>query len=65
VLLHTVAGPGAHEQVNIVNVGMALQRSFGRHISTTLRYQWQSRDSNLAGQSYDENRVTFDVLYIF
>ena len=66
VFLRDITGPSiSREEVHIVNVGVALQRGFGRHLTTTLRYQFQTRESNIAGNSYDENRVTFTVLYIF
>lgn len=56
---------GTGENVDIISVGLGTSRAFTRHLSGSLNYRYQTRDSNLVGQSYDVNEVTLTFVYTF
>jgi hypothetical protein len=58
-------GGTSDEKTDIVQVGIGLGRSFTRHLSGSVSYRFQLRDSNLAGGSYYVNTVNANLSYTF
>ncbi len=53
------------ETVDIITVGLGFTRQFSSHLSASLQYNYQTRNSNINGQSYEENRVSISANYTF
>ncbi len=53
------------QENDTIRLDLGLTRSFGRHLTGTLNYLYQTRSSNKADQSYDVNRVTLSFTYMF
>lgn len=62
---HVSSLSGSIEEVDIVSFGLGLSRSFGRHLSGSVWYRHQSRDSNIPGFSYDANKVSVRLTWWF
>jgi hypothetical protein len=58
-------GGGGGEVADIISVAIGWSRSFSRHVSGSVSYVYQTRESNLPGESYDVNQVTFSAVYQF
>jgi uncharacterized protein (PEP-CTERM system associated) len=56
---------GSREIADVTVVGISLQRQFTKKLTGTTAYQYQMRNSNLSGQSYDVNEVTVNLNYTF
>lgn len=53
------------EVADLIQVGFSLQRTFSRHLSGSLTYQYQTRESNIPSNTYDVNDVTISANYTF
>ncbi len=53
------------ETVDIIHLGIGLDRRFTGHLSGGVSYTYQVRDSNIDDQSYDVNQVTGYLQYNF
>ena len=62
---HLKSLSGSTEIADIVIVGISLQRQFTKKLTGLFAYQYQTRSSNLSGQSYDVNEVTVNFNYTF
>jgi len=56
---------GSREIADLVVVGFRLQRQFTKKLTGTFAYEYQTRSSDLSGQSYDVNEVTVNFNYTF
>ncbi len=56
---------GTGENVDVISVGFGTSRTFSRHCSGSFNYRYQTRSSNLPGQSYDVNEITLRLVYSF
>jgi uncharacterized protein (PEP-CTERM system associated) len=56
---------GSREIADLVVVGFRLQRQFTKKLTGSFAYQYQTRSSNLSGQSYDVNDVSINFNYTF
>jgi hypothetical protein len=56
---------GSREIADVTVVGISLQRQFTKKLTGTMAYQYQTRSSNLSGQSYNVNEVTINLNYTF
>ncbi|MCS7048409.1 MAG: outer membrane beta-barrel protein [Verrucomicrobiae bacterium] len=65
IYLEDVSDIGDGEKTHIVQVRTGLSRQFGRKLRGDLTHTFQTRNSNLAGQSYDVNTVTVTLSYQF
>jgi hypothetical protein len=63
--LKSLAGSQTLEVADIIQVGFGLQRQFTKHLSGSLGYFHQIRQSNLPNASYDVNDVTISANYAF
>ncbi|HTS19654.1 MAG TPA: outer membrane beta-barrel protein [Verrucomicrobiae bacterium] len=54
-----------HEVADLIQVGFGLQRTFTKHLTGSFSYLYQTRDSNIAANSYDVNEVTVTANYTF
>jgi uncharacterized protein (PEP-CTERM system associated) len=48
---------------DVTVVGISLQRQFTKKLTGTMAYQYQTRNSNLSGQSYDVNEARVNLNY--
>jgi hypothetical protein len=62
---HLESLSGSREIADIIVVGFRLQRQFTKKLTGSFAYQYQTRNSNLSGQSYDVNEVTVNFNYTF
>ncbi len=62
---HLESLSGSREIADLVVVGFRLQRQFTKKLTGSFAYQYQTRSSNLSGQSYDVNEVTVNFNYTF
>jgi hypothetical protein len=62
---HLKSLSGSTEIADVIIVGISLQRQFTKKLTGSLAYQYQTRNSNLSGQSYDVNEVTVNMNYTF
>jgi Putative beta-barrel porin 2 len=62
---HLESLSGSREIADITVVGFRLQRQFTKKLTGSFAYQYQTRNSNLVGQSYDVNEVTVNFNYTF
>ena len=62
---HLKSLSGTVEVADIVAVGFGLQRTFTKHLSGTFNYRYQTRSSNIAGNSYDVNDISVSANYTF
>ena len=62
---HLEALSGSREIADLIVVGFRLQRQFTEKLTGSFAYQYQTRSSNLSGQSYDVNEVTVNFNYTF
>ena len=53
------------ETADLIQVGFGLQRTFTKHLTGSLSYLYQTRDSNIAANRYDVNEVTVTANYTF
>lgn len=65
VYLKDISSSGGGEKVHIWNVSLGLSRPITRKLQSSFSYRFQTRDSNLAGQSYDVNTVSLQFNYTF
>ena len=62
---HLKSLSGSSEIADIIVVGVSLQRQITKKLTGSFAYQYQTRNSNLSGQSYDVNEVTVNMNYTF
>jgi hypothetical protein len=62
---HLESLSGSREIADIIVVGFRLERQFTKKLTGSFAYQFQTRSSNLSGQSYDVNDVTVNLNYTF
>jgi hypothetical protein len=62
---HLESLSGSREIADLVVVGVSLQRQFTKKLTGSFAYRYQTRSSNLSGQSYDVNEVTVNFNYTF
>jgi hypothetical protein len=62
---HLESLSGSREIADIIVVGFRLQRQFTKKLTGSFAYQYQTRNSNLSGQSYDVNDVSVNLNYTF
>ena len=62
---HLESLSGSSEIADLIVVGISLQRQITKKLSSTFAYRYQTRSSNLAGQSYDVNEVQVNFNYTF
>jgi len=62
---HLKSLSGSSEIADVIVVGIRLQRQFTKKLTGSFAYQYQTRSSNLSGQSYDVNEVTANLNYTF
>lgn len=65
IYLEDVSDTGDGEKTHIIQVRTGLSRQFGRKLRGDITHTFQTRNSNLAGQSYDVNTVTVTLSYQF
>jgi len=53
------------DDYNRYGAGCALGYQFSRHLNGSLNYNFTRKDSQLAGQSYDQNAVSISLVYQF
>jgi hypothetical protein len=58
-------GGSTGEIVDTIDIGFGLSKRFTRQLSGSMNYRFQSRSSNLKGQSYDTNRINISLTYTF
>jgi hypothetical protein len=63
--IQDVGNKGAGERANLVGLSLGISRAITRNLNGSLTYTFQTRISNLTGQSYDANRVSITLNYTF
>jgi hypothetical protein len=63
--LEDVGRGGAGEKADLLTLGVALGRQFGRKLSGSIFYRFQLRSSNLSGASFEANRFGGSLTYTF
>ena len=56
---------GSGERTDIIAAQIGLTRTFTTHLNGTINYQYQNRNSNLPGDSYNVNNVNLSLNYTF
>lgn len=65
IYLEDVSDIGDGEKTHILQIRTGLSRQFGRKLRGDITHTFQTRSSNLSGQSYDVNTVTATLSYQF
>lgn len=62
---HLKSLSGTLEVADLIQIGVGLQRTFTKHLSSTLSYRYQKRESNISNSSYVVNEVSLNANYTF
>lgn len=62
---HLESLAGSKEVADLVQVGFGLQRTFTKHLTGSFSYLFQTRGSNIPGNTYNVNDVTISANYTF
>jgi opacity protein-like surface antigen len=62
---HLESLSGSKETADLIQVGFGLQRTFTKHLTGSFSYLYQTRGSNIPGNTYDVNDVSVSANYTF
>jgi Putative beta-barrel porin 2 len=61
----SIGGSNSGEKVDMISLGIGLNRQFTRHLSASIDYKYIDKASNLPLNTYDVSRITAQATYTF